>query len=115
MLGGGVPRCPWWGGLRGEHGVCPLDEPLRAGGRSRSGYHVVVAALEDPDLRTQTSGGGWSLSVGGGGRSSCGVRRPAARRAVSQLGAVACSHCSGRFGSAGWSVSAGARRRCTVP
>ena len=53
MLGGGVPHCPWWGGLRGEHGVCPLDEPLRAGGRNRSGYHVVVAALEDcnPDLR----------------------------------------------------------------
>ena len=53
MLVGGVPHCPSWSGLRGEHGVCPLDEPLRAGGRSRSGYHVVVAALEDcnPDLR----------------------------------------------------------------
>ena len=53
MLGGGVPHCPWWGDLWGEHGVCPLDEPLRAGGRSRSGYHVVVAALEDcnPDIR----------------------------------------------------------------
>ena len=53
MLGGGVPHCPWWGGLRGEHGVCPLDDPLRAVGRSHSGYHVVVAALEDcnPDLR----------------------------------------------------------------
>ena len=25
------------------------------------------------------------------------------------------SHCSGRFGSAGWSFSAGARRRRTVP
>ena len=47
MLGGGVPYCPWWGGLWGEHGVCPLDEPLRARGRSRSGYHVVVPALED--------------------------------------------------------------------
>ena len=35
------------------HGVCPFDEPLRAGGRSRSGYHIVVPALEDcnPDLR----------------------------------------------------------------
>ena len=43
------------------------------------------------------------------------MRRPAARRAVSRLGAVACSHCSGWFGSAGWSVSAGARRRRTVP
>ena len=43
------------------------------------------------------------------------MRRPAARRAVSRVGAVACSHCSGRFGSAGWSVSAGARRRRTVP
>ena len=52
MWGGGVPYCPWWGGPWGEHGVCPFDEPLRAGGRSCSGYHVVVAALEDckPDL-----------------------------------------------------------------
>ena len=38
-----------------------------------------------------------------------------ARRAVSRLGAVACSHCSGWFGSAGWSLSAGARRRRMVP
>ena len=44
MLGGGVPYCPWWGGPWGEHGVYPFDEPLRAGGRSRSGYHVVVPA-----------------------------------------------------------------------
>ena len=53
MLGGGDPSWPWWGGLWGEHGVCPLDEPLWVGGRSSSGYHVVVAALEDcnPDLR----------------------------------------------------------------
>ena len=53
MLGGGVPYCPWFGGPWGEHGVCHFDEPLRAGGRSRSGYHVVVQALEDcnPDLR----------------------------------------------------------------
>ena len=43
------------------------------------------------------------------------MRRPAARRAVSRVGAVAWSHCSGRFGSAGWSFSAGARRRRTVP
>ena len=43
------------------------------------------------------------------------MRSPAARRAVSRVGAVACSHCSGRFGSAGWSFSAGARRRRTVP
>ena len=45
MWVGGVPYCPWWGG--------PWGEPLRAGGRSCSGYHVVVAALEDctPDLR----------------------------------------------------------------
>ena len=76
MLGGGVPPCPWWGGLRGEHGVCPLDEPLRAGGRSRSGYHVVVAALEDcnPDLRRgmvtvcRVGGGGRRLGCGGGRR-----------------------------------------------
>ena len=53
MLGCGVPYCPWWGGPWGEHGVCPFDEPLRAGGRSRSGYHVVVPALQNcnPDLR----------------------------------------------------------------
>ena len=52
MLGGEVPYCPWWGGPWGEHGVCPFDEPLPAGGGSRSGYHVVVSALEDcnPDL-----------------------------------------------------------------
>ena len=43
------------------------------------------------------------------------MRRPAARRAVSRVGAVACSHCSGQFGSAGWSFSAGACRRRTVP
>ena len=43
------------------------------------------------------------------------MRRPAARRAVSRVGAVACSHCSGWFGSAGWSFSAGAGRRRMVP
>ena len=43
------------------------------------------------------------------------MRRLAARRAVSRVGAVACSHCSVRFGSAGWSFSAGACRRRTVP
>ena len=43
------------------------------------------------------------------------MRRPAARRAVLWVGVVACSHCSGRFWSAGWSFSAGARRRRTVP
>ena len=43
------------------------------------------------------------------------MRRPGARRAVSRVGAVACSHCSGWFGSAGWSLSAGARRRRMVP
>ena len=53
MLGGGVPYCPWWGGPWGEHGVCPFGERLRAGGRSRRGYHVVVPALKNcnPDLR----------------------------------------------------------------
>ena len=86
MRGGGVPHCPWWGGPWSEHGVCPFDEPLWAGGRNCSGYHVVVPALEDctPDLRRR-----WSLSVGGGGRSSSGVGSPAARRAVSRVGAVA--------------------------
>ena len=36
-----------------HYSVCPSDEPLRAGGRSCSGHHVVVPALEDctPDLR----------------------------------------------------------------
>ena len=43
------------------------------------------------------------------------MRRPAARRAVSRVCAVACSHSSGWFGSAGWSFSAGARRRRMVP
>ena len=75
MLGGGVPYCPWWGGPRGEHGVCPLDEPLRAGGRSCSGFHEVLPALEDcnPDFRRQVvtvcRWGGevvvWSAEAGG--------------------------------------------------
>ena len=43
------------------------------------------------------------------------MRRPAARRAVSRFGAVACSHSFAWFGSAGWSFSAGARRRRMVP
>ena len=51
----------------------------------------------------------------GGGGSSLGVQRLAARRAVSHLVAVDCSHCSRWFGSAGWSFSAGARRRRVVP
>ena len=53
MRGGGVPYCSWWGGPWGEHGVCPFDEPLRAAGRSCSGYQVVVPALQDctQDLR----------------------------------------------------------------
>ena len=80
MLGGGVPHCPWWGGLRGEHGVCPLDDPLRARGRSRSGYHVVVAALEDcnPDLRrgvvtVRRWGGGVVVSGAQAGGAEGGV------------------------------------------
>ena len=36
------------------------------------------------------------------------------RRALSRVGAVACSHCSGWLGSAGWSFSARARRRVVV-
>ena len=53
MRGGGVPYCPWWEDPWGEHGVCPFDEPLRAGGHSCSGHYIVVPALEDctPDLR----------------------------------------------------------------
>ena len=49
----GSPIALWRGGPWGKHGVCPFDEPLRDGGGSRSGYHVVVPALEDcnPDLR----------------------------------------------------------------
>ena len=52
MRVGGVPYCPCWGSPLGEHGVCPCDEPLRAGGRRCSGHYVVVPALEDctPDL-----------------------------------------------------------------
>ena len=107
MRGGGVPYCPWWGGPWGEHGVCGFEEPLWAGGRCCSSHYVVVPALEDcnPDLWR-----GVVAVAGGGGRSSSAVRRLAARRAVSQVGAVACSHCSGWFGSAGWAFSAGARR-----
>ena len=53
MRGGGVPYCPCWGGPWGEHGVCPFDEPLRAGGRSCSRHYVVVPALGNctSDLR----------------------------------------------------------------
>ena len=53
VWGGGVPYCPLWGGRWGKHGVCPLHEPLWAGGRGCSGHYVVVPALEDcnPDLR----------------------------------------------------------------
>ena len=52
MRGGWAPYCSWWGGPWGEHGVCPFDEPLRAGGRSCGGHYVVVRTLEDrtPDL-----------------------------------------------------------------
>ena len=49
MQGGGVPHCPWSGGPWGEHGVCPLDEPLRAGGRSCSGLGVVCQGLAPLD------------------------------------------------------------------
>ena len=41
--------------------------------------------------------------------------RPAAQRAVLQVGSVACSNCSGWFRSAGWSLCAGARRRRVFP
>ena len=53
VRGGGVPYCPCSGGPWGKHGVCPFDEPLRAGGRSCSGHYVLLPALEDctPDLR----------------------------------------------------------------
>ena len=82
MLGGGVPYCPWWGGPWNEYVVCPLDEPLRAGGRSHSGYNVVVPALEDcsPDLRRGVVtvcrwGGGvvvWGAEAGGAEGSVAG-------------------------------------------
>ena len=113
MLGGGVPYRPWLGGPWEEHGVCFFDEPLRARGRSRSGYHVVLPALED--CNQDLWRGVVTVCRWGGGGSSSEVRRSAARRAVSRVGAVACSHCSGRSGSAGWSFSAGACRRRTVP
>ena len=113
MRGCRVPYRPWSGGPWGEHGVGPFDKPLPAGGCCCGGQYVVVPALED------CTSDHWRQVVavcrwGGGGLSS-GVRRPAARRAVSRVGAVACSQCSGWFGPAGWSLSAGARRRCVVP
>ena len=43
------------------------------------------------------------------------MQRPAARRALSRVVAVACSHCSGWFGSAGWSLSSADRCRLVVP
>ena len=106
MRDGGVPYCPWWGGPWGEHGVCGFDGPFWAGERCCSSHYVVVPALKDcnPDLWR-----GLVAVAGGGGRSSSGVRRPAAQRAVSQVGALACSHCSGWFGSAGLALPAGAR------
>ena len=112
VWGGGVPYCPWWGGPWGEHGVGPFDEPLWARGCCCGGHYVVVPVLEDC---TRDLGRGVVASVGGRGKSLSGMRRPAARRAVSRVGAVACSHCSGWFGFAGWSLSAGARRRRVVP
>ena len=108
---GGLPYCPRWRGSRGEQGVGPPDDPLWAGGRG-SGHYVVVPALQDctPDLR-------WGLVAvrRWGGEVVVGVLKPAARRAVSRLGAVACSHWSMWSESAGWSFSAGARRRRAVP
>ena len=86
VRGGGVPYCPWGRGTSGEHGVGPLDDPLLAAGRCSGGHCVVVPALEDctPDF--------WRGVVAVcsylGERSSSGVRRLAARRAVSRVGAV---------------------------
>ena len=112
MRGGGVSYCPWWGSPWGEDGVCPFEEPLWAGGRCCCSHYVVVPALEvcKPDLRR-------------GVVAVCRCRREVvvwgaeARGAgvVSRVGAVARSHCSGWFGSAGWSFSAGARCRRMVP
>ena len=71
-----------------------------------------MSAFQDctPDLRRQVV----AVCRWGGGSLS-GVQRPAAQAALSWVGAVACSHCSGWLGSAGWSFSAGARRRRVVP
>ena len=101
VWGGGFPHRPGGCVPWGEHGVGPPQDPWAiwlwaAGGRG--GHYVMV-----PRSRTvhQTSGGARPLSVARGKRSSLGVWRPVARRAVSRLGVVACSHCSELFGSAG--------------
>ena len=110
MWGGGLPYRPGGCGPWGERGVGPPKYPLSARG-SRGGHYVVVRAPEDctqhlkQGLVAVCRSGGGSLSV---------VCRPVAQRAVSQYGAVACSHFSGWFGSAGWVFSAGARRRRMV-
>ena len=44
-----------------------------------------------------------------------GAEAGGAKGGVASWCVMACSHCSGWFGSAGWSFSAGARRRRVVP
>ena len=52
VWGAGLLYCPGGCGPWFKHGICPLDDPLKAGG-CRGGHDVVLPALEDctPDLR----------------------------------------------------------------
>ena len=112
MRGGGFPCFPWWGGPRGDHGVCPFDEPLRARGRGCSGHYVVVPPLGDctPDLRRAVvTVCRWGREVVVWGAEAGGAEGGVA----GWCGGL--PDCSGWFGSAGWSLSAGARRRRVVP
>ena len=60
---------------------------------------------------------GWACrGARGSSRRVCaGCRVLGVVRGVRRVGAVACFYCSRRFWSAGWSFSAGARRRRTIP
>ena len=107
VLGGGFSQRPRGCGPWGEHGVGPPEDPWAMwlwAGECRGGDYTIVPGYEDctPDLGR----GPVAICRWGGGRSSSGLWWPVAQRAVSRSGAVACSNCSGWFGSAGWWFSA---------